>query len=266
MPERLDAARLARRRRELALDHAAGRVDDETYLASVHALRTTAPDVIRNETTKVSAIRAVEYLRDLATLWPQATESERSELLHAIYARVTVTRDGFDSVELTPHADAHGVALAMPETVLASPAGAGAAHGRGRSHRPVPGRGAPAVSPSDAGAPIASLARVIRSKNAGPFQFTVDFLFVDRDSYERVVRAEVVTREVVAELYGLPLERVRGVYFWSSALALKVTIDREVSAGAPGDSDCYGAQQHAPLLAIRVPETPVSAFIDPSTD
>jgi hypothetical protein len=129
-PDTLDAARLARRRRELALDHAAGRVDDETYLASVHALRTTAPDVIRSDTTKVSAGRAVEYLRDLATLWPHATESERSELLHAIYAKVTVTRDGFDSVELTPHAAAHGMALALPETVMASPAGFEPATGR----------------------------------------------------------------------------------------------------------------------------------------
>lgn len=106
----------------------------------------------------------------------------------------------------------------------------------------------------DAGRPIAELAKVIRSKNAGPFQFTIDFLFGDRESYDRVLRSEVITRETVAELYGLPRERVRGVYFWAAALAIKVTIDREVSAGAADDRDCYGAQQHAPLLAIRVPE------------
>ena len=101
--------------------------------------------------------------------------------------------------------------------------------------------------------PIASVAKVIRSKNAGPFQITVDFLFADADDYHRVVRSEVITRESVAEAYGLPLERVRGVYFWESALAVKVTLDREISAGAPGDPDCYGAQQHAPLLAFTVP-------------
>ena len=80
--------------------------------------------------------------------------------------------------------------------------------------------------------PIESLAKVIRSKNAGPFQFTIDFLFADRETYDRVVRAEVITRESVASAYGLPLERVRGVYFWEAALAIKVTIDREISAGA----------------------------------
>ena len=100
------------------------------------------------------------------------------------------------------------------------------------------------------------MAKVIRSKNAGPFQLTIDFLFDDPDAYHRVVRSEVITRETVAEAYGLPLERVRGVYFWQAALAVKVTLDREISAGAPGDLDCYGAQQHAPLLAIMVPVKP----------
>ena len=112
------------------------------------------------------------------------------------------------------------------------------------------------------GAPIAALAKVIRSKNAGPYQLSVDFLFDDRATYDRVVRSEVITREVVAELYGLPLERVRGVYFWATALAVKVTLDRDVSAGAPGDRDCYGAQQHAPLLAIRVPELAAGGAAD----
>ena len=101
--------------------------------------------------------------------------------------------------------------------------------------------------------PIASLARVIRSKNAGPFQLTIDFLFRDRAAYDLVESAGVLTRESVARAYGIPLARVQGIYFWRTALAVKVTLDREISAGAPGDNDCYGAQQHAPLLALGVP-------------
>lgn len=61
-------------------------------------------------------------------LWRRANEQERADLLHAIYARITVTRDGFVEAELTPAAYAHGLALAMREAfVLAPPAGAGAA-------------------------------------------------------------------------------------------------------------------------------------------
>ena len=40
--------------------------------------------------------------------------------------------------------------------------------------------------------------------------------------------------------------------FWDTALAVKITMTRSVSAGAPGDTDCYGAQQHAPLLEFQV--------------
>ncbi|MCB1854166.1 MAG: DUF4387 family protein, partial [Halieaceae bacterium] len=37
------------------------------------------------------------------------------------------------------------------------------------------------------------------------------------------------------------------IYF-DPALAIKICLPREVSSGAPGDRDVYGAQQHAPLL------------------
>ena len=38
------------------------------------------------------------------------------------------------------------------------------------------------------------------------------------------------------------------------ALAIKITIPRHIIAGSPGDSDVYGAQQHAPLLDIEIAE------------
>jgi hypothetical protein len=101
--------------------------------------------------------------------------------------------------------------------------------------------------------PLQSLAVVIRSKNAGPFQYTVDVLFRDEDSYEAAKSSNVVTRERVAELYKIGVDRVTGVYFWDSALALKITLLRDHAAGSPGDNDCYGAQQHVPLLAITIP-------------
>ena len=99
---------------------------------------------------------------------------------------------------------------------------------------------------------LGRLARVVRSKNAGPFQYTVDLLFASADAYRRVRDSGVLTRERVAAAYGVSPERVSGPYFWDAALAVKVTLDRAISAGAPGDNDCYGAQQHAPLLGVVV--------------
>ena len=37
-----------------------------------------------------------------------------------------------------------------------------------------------------------------------------------------------------------------------AALALKIVLPRAITAGAPFDRDVYGAQQHGPLLAVRL--------------
>jgi len=40
---------------------------------------------------------------------------------------------------------------------------------------------------------------------------------------------------------------------YPAALAFKGTIPRCVSSGDIGDSDVYGAQQHAPMLDVEIP-------------
>jgi hypothetical protein len=54
---------------------------------------------------------------------------------------------------------------------------------------------------------LAELARLIRSKNAGPFELTFDVMFEDEATYRRVQRSGALTREAVAERYGLPPRR-----------------------------------------------------------
>jgi len=97
-----------------------------------------------------------------------------------------------------------------------------------------------------------SIARVIRSKNAGPFCLTLDVLFGDAASYRRVVDAGVITRERMAELYRQPLERIE-VYHHPVALAMKVSIVRAAPAGSLADTDLYGAQQHVLLYPLEIP-------------
>jgi hypothetical protein len=100
---------------------------------------------------------------------------------------------------------------------------------------------------------LASLAKVIRSKNAGPFLQTIDLLFRSPLDYQLVKDSGVLTETAIAQAYRIEAHDVRGVYFWDAALAVKITLTREVSAGAVGDHDCYGAQQHAPLLSFAIP-------------
>lgn len=96
---------------------------------------------------------------------------------------------------------------------------------------------------------LTDAARVIRSKNAGPTILTLDLLFHDRAGYERACAAPALSRAAIAALYAVPEERVQ-VMPYPAALAIKVSLDRRIIAGDPGDRDIYGAQQHGPLLGV----------------
>jgi hypothetical protein len=98
---------------------------------------------------------------------------------------------------------------------------------------------------------ILEAARVIRSKNSGPYELTLDIIFKDRRLFELFRRRRLITARKVAGLYGRPVSDVLRVVWFEPAHALKVTIRRPIPSGHPGETDIYGAQQHAPLLGIR---------------
>lgn len=101
--------------------------------------------------------------------------------------------------------------------------------------------------------PIVNLAKIIRSKNAGPFELTFDMIFKDKDTYEKVKKSKVITKELVAELYQVHMDKVLYFVEFDPANAIKATIVRPVDSGSVGETDVYGAQQHAPLLNIKIP-------------
>lgn len=97
------------------------------------------------------------------------------------------------------------------------------------------------------------MASVIRSKNAGPFLTTIDLLFEDRHTFERVVASEILTPDMIAQAYGISADDVKIVSFLA-ANAIKITFPRIGSlSGSPGDKDVYGAQQHGPLIEVQIP-------------
>ena len=59
-------------------------------------------------------------------------------------------------------------------------------------------------------------------------------------------------RELFARLYKTPVAKVLFTEY-DAAYAFKGTIPRRVSSGDIGDTDVYGAQQHAPILEVEVP-------------
>ncbi|MBL8381735.1 MAG: DUF4387 domain-containing protein [Burkholderiales bacterium] len=93
---------------------------------------------------------------------------------------------------------------------------------------------------------LADLARVVRSKNAGPTLLTIDLLF---DTPAQAARAgAVLTPAAVSALYGAPAR----VIAYPPGNAIKIVMARAIVAGDPGDRDVYGAQQHALLLEVPV--------------
>jgi len=95
---------------------------------------------------------------------------------------------------------------------------------------------------------LAQLALVVRSKNTSPFTWALDIIFRERGDYRDFKDRQRIDRDLIARLYNLAPEQVLEVIYFDPAAAIKICLPRDVSSGAPGDRDVYGAQQHAPLL------------------
>jgi Domain of unknown function (DUF4387) len=102
-------------------------------------------------------------------------------------------------------------------------------------------------------AKLSSLAKVVRSKNAGVDKITFDIIFADRATYERTLRSGAITKTSVARLYGIPEARISDFVAFDPGCAIKFTVYRSRPSGSPGDPDIFGAQQYAPLLDVDVP-------------
>ena len=99
---------------------------------------------------------------------------------------------------------------------------------------------------------IRDIAQVCKSKNAGPFVVTIDVLFEDHALYQRVKATGVLNAALFAKLYGVAEEDVLFTPY-DAASAFKASLPRLTPAGGFGDTDVYGAQQHAPLLDVEIP-------------
>jgi len=100
---------------------------------------------------------------------------------------------------------------------------------------------------------ITELAEVIRSKNSGPYELTLDIIFKNRKFFKLARHSGIFRKELYARLYNISVEQVLDLVEFEQANAIKATIVRPVVSGGQGETDVYGAQQHAPLLSIEVP-------------
>src|SRR5438309_10889994 len=101
-------------------------------------------------------------------------------------------------------------------------------------------------------ATLGDLAKLVRSKNAGPFWLTIDIMFDDAEGYRRARDAVIVNRATIARLYNRhPAESI--VVNHDTALAVRVSFPRPQSSGSKHDSDVYGGQQYEPSAGMDEP-------------
>lgn len=97
---------------------------------------------------------------------------------------------------------------------------------------------------------LIDIASVIRSKNAGPYELTLDIIFANHEWYEKVTAAKGIDRALISRLYRVPETDILELVEFAPAAAIKITLRRPRVAGDVGETDVYGAQQHAPLLGV----------------
>ncbi|KAK5950066.1 hypothetical protein OHC33_008781 [Knufia fluminis] len=99
---------------------------------------------------------------------------------------------------------------------------------------------------------LLKLAKVIRSKNAGPYEVTFDLIFNDEQCFDYAQESSALHNANLARLYKITEKDILASHFFRPALAFKFTIPRPWSAGGFGDRDVHCSQQHAPLLGLEL--------------
>lgn len=101
-------------------------------------------------------------------------------------------------------------------------------------------------------AQLGDLAKLIRSKNAGPWMLTIDVMLPDAETFQAVIRSGALTKENVSPLLGVDPGKVE-VYEYAPAHTVKISFPRHVPNGHPEDTDVFGGQQFAPLISLSIP-------------
>lgn len=102
---------------------------------------------------------------------------------------------------------------------------------------------------------LGDIAPVVRSKNAGPYEITVDILFSSPAIFSLVRDSKILTPETVAALYDMPVAELIWCGFFEQALAFKATFPRKrngklAASGGFMENDMHGSQQYMNLMEL----------------
>jgi len=98
---------------------------------------------------------------------------------------------------------------------------------------------------------LTEVAEIIRSKNSGPYELTLDIIFREEVMFQRFCATKMINPNKIAGIYGVSPAEVLGIIEFQPAKAIKINLKRPIPSGGLGETDVYGAQQHAPLLDLE---------------
>ncbi|KAL2878416.1 hypothetical protein SGCOL_006390 [Colletotrichum sp. CLE4] len=106
---------------------------------------------------------------------------------------------------------------------------------------------------------LSDISRVLRSKNAGPYEITMDVIFESESIFNTIRESELLSPLNVADALGISKDEIVWIGFFEPALAFKVTIPRfrggkKASAGSFMENDIHGSQQHLGLSILKLPQ------------
>jgi hypothetical protein len=101
---------------------------------------------------------------------------------------------------------------------------------------------------------VMDVAKIVRSKNSGPFEITMDIIFKNSEDYHRFLESHVLTKEWICRTYHVTPEQVYCLEKYDAANAIKITLPRPRAQGTIGETDMHAAQQHVPLLYLPFPD------------
>ncbi len=70
-------------------------------------------------------------------------------------------------------------------------------------------------------------------RNVGPCCVSIDIMFRGAQDYRAIVDGNLLTREIVAQAYGIPVSDITNFETFDNVSAIKATIKRKVASGSP---------------------------------
>ncbi|KAF5576648.1 hypothetical protein FPANT_10824 [Fusarium pseudoanthophilum] len=106
---------------------------------------------------------------------------------------------------------------------------------------------------------LSDLCRIVRSKNAGPYEITIDAMFASTEAYKAIKSSDLLSASNVAKAIGISEGDIIWIGFFDPAISFKVTIPRirsgkKKSAGGFMENDIHGSQEHMGLASMKLPK------------